>query len=133
MIATMNEHKGIGLAAPQVGVNQRILVADVGQGPFAMINPKIIKKSGSGIFEEGCLSIPGVTIKIKRAQKILAQYVDYDGRLVEKIFEDLMARVVLHETDHLDGKLIIDYASLALKRKLRKSLKDIEAAQKKAS
>ena len=131
MIATMHDHKGIGLAAPQVGVNQRILVADVGQGPIAIINPKIIKRTGTSTLEEGCLSIPGVLVKIKRPHKILVQFIDYDNQKREVVLEDLLARVVLHETDHLDGKLIIDYASAEVKRKIKKQLKEIEEEGKK--
>ena len=74
MLETMYEHKGIGLAAPQVGINEQILVIDVGDGPFAVINPQIIKRSGSTKMEEGCLSIPGVVVNIKRPQKIIVQY-----------------------------------------------------------
>ncbi len=132
MIATMHDYKGIGLAAPQVGVNQRIIVADIGEGPMALINPKIIRKSGTDILEEGCLSIPGITVKIKRAQKVLVQYTDHNNKSVEKVFEDLLARVILHETDHLDGKLIIDYATIVAKRKFKNQLKEIEASQKKS-
>lgn len=127
MIITMHKNKGVGLAAPQVGVNQRILVADIGNGPLAIINPQIVKRSGSGVIEEGCLSIPGITVKIKRPQKILVKYRDENNRLMEKAYEDLMARVIQHETDHLDGKLIVDYAGLTQKRKLKKPLEELAA------
>ena len=130
MLATMYQHKGIGLAAPQVGINQRIFVADIGDGPIAVINPQIISKSGTGVLEEGCLSIPGVTVKIKRPQKIFIKYLDEQNRTIEKEHEGLMARVMLHETDHLNGKLIVDYASLTQKRKLKKHLKELEAMSK---
>ena len=120
MTATMQEHKGVGLAAPQVGIHQRIFVADAGPGPMVIINPRIIKKSGNVEMEEGCLSIPGVTAKIKRAQRIWVQYQDEFNRRHERAFDDLMARVVLHETDHLNGKLIVDYLSLKERRKIDK-------------
>ena len=123
MIATMHAHKGIGLAAPQVGINQRILVADVGEGPIAVINPEIIKRSETDVLEEGCLSIPKFTVKIKRAQKVLVKYIDENNKTVERTFEELMARVILHETDHLNGKLIIDYLSMTAKRKFEKEWK----------
>ena len=134
MIATMHYHKGIGLAAPQVGINQRIIVADVadGQGPIVVINPQIIKKSGSGILEEGCLSIPGITVHIKRSTQILIRYKDEFNKNVERIYNDLLARVILHETDHLDGKLIIDYASLVAKRKFQKQLQEIKKSRQKS-
>jgi len=127
MINTMHESKGIGLAAPQVGINQRILVGDIGEGPIAVINPHIIYRSGSVEMEEGCLSIPEVTIKVKRAEKIVLQYLDENNCEVEKAYEGLMARVILHEIDHLDGKLIIDYANSLEKGKYEKQLMLLEA------
>lgn len=127
MIETMHQAKGVGLAAPQAGINQRILVADIGQGPIAVINPQIVKKEGSVVMEEGCLSIPGVVVKIKRPRKIFLKFLDEDNRVREERFEDLMARVLLHETDHLNGRLIVDYAGLIEKRKLKKKLDGIAA------
>ena len=112
MLATMYEGKGIGLAAPQVGINKCILVADVGDGPVVIFNPVIIKQSGSDVMEEGCLSVPEETVVIKRSKKILLKYLDQDNNVVEQEFNDLLARVILHEMDHLEGKLIVDYASL---------------------
>ncbi len=128
MIETMRQAKGVGLAAPQVGINQRIFVADIGQGPIAVVNPQIIKKEGAVVMEEGCLSIPGVMAKIKRPQKILVKFLDEHNRETELNFDDLMARVVVHETDHLNGKLIVDYLGLVQKRKLKKKLEEIKKA-----
>lgn len=122
MIDAMHEHKGIGLAAPQVGINQRIFVADIGEGPHVFINPKIIKKEGAAIVEEGCLSIPEIGIEVQRAEKILIQYQDEDGNKHERSFEELLARVIQHENDHLDGKLIVDYASEKEMTKFQKQL-----------
>jgi peptide deformylase len=130
MIATMHHHKGIGLAAPQIGINQRILVADVGTGPMAIINPKIVKRSGTADLEEGCLSIPDITIPVRRAEKILVQYIDEHGRPQQREFQDLLARVVMHETDHLNGKLIIDYANFIQQRKIRPILLKLEKLSK---
>lgn len=126
MIAAMQEQKGVGLAAPQVGINQRIFVADIGNGPTAFINPKISKSSGKEPLEEGCLSIPGVTVTVERATKIVVQYLDASNEKQEEVFEDLMARVVQHEFDHLDGKLILDYAAGEEKEKVEEQLKDLE-------
>lgn len=133
MLETMRDHKGIGLAAPQVGINEQILVADAGdgEGPIAVINPKIIKKSGSGKMEEGCLSIPGVVINIKRPSKVTVRFMDENGKEVEKEFLDLWARVIQHETDHLHGKLIIDYAGILAKKKIKQHLKELEELNKK--
>lgn len=130
MIATMHAHKGIGLAAPQVGINQRIIVSDIGQGPHVFINPKIIKRRGSSVLEEGCLSIPGVTVKIKRPQEVVVQYLDEHNQKREQGYEDILARVIQHETDHLNGKLIVDYASFSERLKLKKQLKEIKGNKK---
>ena len=127
MLDAMYESKGVGLAAPQVGINQQIFVADAGDGPIVVINPKILKKKGSDTLEEGCLSIPGVTVKVKRAETIVVQFIDAHGRPVEKELSDLWARVFQHENDHLHGKLIIDYANLSEKIKIKKQLKEFKA------
>lgn len=129
MLEAMHENKGIGLAAPQVGINQQIFVADIGQGPVAVINPKVLKRIGSETVEEGCLSIPGVSVKVKRPKKITVRYTDQNNEIVERELEELMARVFLHETDHLLGRLIVDYASLSQKARLRKLLKSIKDQQ----
>ena len=130
MIDTMYEHKGLGLAAPQVGINQQIFVADVGDGPMVVVNPKIIKRTGSSDLEEGCLSIPGITVDVKRPKKIVVQYLDENSQPVEKEFKDMLARVFQHENDHLNGKLIIDYASLPEKIKFRKKLVELQKSNK---
>ena len=125
MLKAMYEHKGIGLAAPQVGVSEQIFVADTGEGPIVVVNPQILTRSGSEIKEEGCLSIPGIVLNVKRAQKVKVKYLNEDNKTVEREFSQLPARVFLHETDHLKGKLIIDYASLLAQRKLKKKLEAI--------
>ena len=125
MIETMYKHKGIGLAAPQVGINEQIFVADIGQGPFAVVNPRIIKKKGFSVVEEGCLSIPGVLVEIKRPETIVVRYIDENNRIVEREASELLARVIQHETDHLYGKLTIDYARWKDKGKINKQLQKI--------
>ena len=129
MIATMHQAKGIGLAAPQVGVNQRFFVVDVGTGPMAIVNPKITKKTGSCVLEEGCLSVPEVTILVDRPQKITVQYMDENNQMIEMTCDDLLARVIQHEIDHLDGKLIDDYASRDEKAEFRDQLRSLETEQ----
>ncbi|HOW35696.1 MAG TPA: peptide deformylase [Candidatus Omnitrophota bacterium] len=126
MLETMYDGKGIGLAAPQVGINERLIVVDIGDGPVALINPKITKRSGQDIMEEGCLSVPGIVVEIKRPAKIRVEYLDENNQPQAQDLAGLMARVVLHETDHLNGKLIIDYASWAQKLKFKKKLKEIK-------
>jgi len=130
MVETMHEHQGIGLAAPQVGIEKRLFVVDIGDGPFAVINPKVLKKNGSGYLEEGCLSLPGISVNVKRPNKIAVQYTDENNQTVKKELSQLMARVFLHELDHLDGKMIIDYAGLREKLKLRKPLKAMQSQNK---
>lgn len=131
MIETMRQAKGVGLAAPQVGINQRFFVMDVGDGPVVVINPRITKKAGLCILEEGCLSIPEVTVEIERPQKVTVCFMNEDGKLMEMTCEDLAARVVLHETDHLNGKLIVDYAKHSDKVKFKDQLKALEARYNK--
>lgn len=128
MIETMHHYKGIGLAAPQVGINEQILVADVGQGPIAIINPQIIQKAGAKIMEEGCLSIPGLQVDVKRPEQIRVKFLNEDNEVVERSFSDLLARVILHENDHLKGKLIVDYLPLAEQVKVKKKLKKLQDA-----
>ena len=130
MTETMYEYKGVGLAAPQVGINEQIFVADVGEGPMVMINPRILKKNGSQTMEEGCLSIPGVVVKVRRPQKIFVSYINEHNQMVERECDELLARVVLHETDHLHGKMIVDYASLPQKIRLKKQLVAIRKKSK---
>ena len=133
MIDTMHQAKGIGLAAPQIGINQRFFVCDVGNGPMAIINPRIIKKVGSYDLEEGCLSIPEVTVMISRPQEITVRYMDENNQIKEITCEDLLARVIQHETDHLNGKLIVDYATHSEKVRFKDKLKFLEEEyQKKA-
>ncbi|MFH1359642.1 MAG: peptide deformylase [Candidatus Omnitrophota bacterium] len=122
MIQAMYDHKGIGLAAPQIGINEQLFVADIGDGPFAVINPRIFKQRGANIMEEGCLCLPGISVKVRRSKKIVVQYIDEQNQKVEKECDDLLAKVFQHETDHLKGKMIIDHASLREKIKYRKQL-----------
>lgn len=109
MVQVMYQSQGIGLAAPQVGINLHLAVVDVGGGLIKLINPKIVKKQGSDTVEEGCLSVPGANVKVKRAQKITVEYMDQDGNTRSLEADGLLARAIQHEIDHLNGKLIIDY------------------------
>ena len=108
MVETMYEYDGVGLAAPQVGVLRRVIVIDVGEGPIKMINPEIIEEEGGSIDIEGCLSIPNRSGTVKRPEKLKVKYLDEKGE--EKILEGtgLLARVLCHEIDHLNGVLFID-------------------------
>ncbi len=132
MLETMRQEKGLGLAAPQVGINQQIFVVDIGDGPIAVINPKILKRSGSHVQEEGCLSIPQVMVNIKRSKKITVEYTQANNEVVEKEFTDLLARVFLHENDHLHGKLIIDFVKGKERKELEEKLRELQKSQVKS-
>jgi len=109
MVMTMYAVNGIGLAAPQVGLDIRIIVIDVGQGLLKLVNPKIIKSEGISVLEEGCLSIPDTYVKVKRKQKIAVSALDNYGKPQLIRAEGLLAHALGQEIDHLNGKLIIDY------------------------
>ncbi|MDD4979650.1 MAG: peptide deformylase [Candidatus Omnitrophica bacterium] len=130
MVQLMYANSGVGLAAPQVGINEAIIVVDIGSGLYKLINPRIVKKEGQQITEEGCLSIPGVCIKVKRAKKVLLQAQDESAKDVSIEAEDLLACVFQHEIDHLKGKLIVDYASLLDKLKIKRKLAQIKKRSK---
>jgi len=125
MFETMYEAPGIGLAATQVDVHRRLLVADVSQEkdePQVLINPEILERDGSTITEEGCLSVPGYYEEIERAEHIKVRYLDRDGNEQESEYEGLLAVCVQHEIDHLDGKLFVDYLSEIKRQRIRKRL-----------
>lgn len=108
MLETMYEANGVGLAAPQVGILKRIVVIDVGDGPLVMINPRIVKTSGSQTGDEGCLSVPGKAGQVTRPNEVTVRFMDEDGETYELEGEELLARAICHECEHLDGKLYID-------------------------
>ena len=115
MIETMYEAEGVGLAAPQVGVLKRLVVIDVGEGPFVMINPRILETSGEQTGTEGCLSVPGKCGMVTRPNyaKVLAYNEDMEPVEIEGT--ELKARAMLHEIDHLDGKLYVEKVEGELK------------------
>jgi len=133
LFETMYENSGIGLAAPQVGVSKRIFVVDtktVGE-KLAVINPKIIasSKDDQESEEEGCLSLPDIKADIIRSQKVTLQYTTLEGEEIRVEAEKLLARVIQHEFDHLEGILFIDRVESAGKRKkLIQKMNDLEAA-----
>jgi peptide deformylase len=108
MLDTMYEQQGVGLAAPQVGVLKRIVVIDVGEGPIVMINPKILETSGTQRGSEGCLSVPGKNGTVTRPMWVKAEFYgeDMEKYIIEG--EELLARAICHELDHLEGKLYVD-------------------------
>lgn len=129
MLVLMETGKGVGLAAPQVGVTQRLLVMNPTLEPGAtqvLVNPTIHDAHGSAEAEEGCLSLPGVTAQVRRAQRCVVTAQDLQGRPIELELEDLPARVVQHETDHLNGVLIVDRMGPSDRIATRKTLRALE-------
>ena len=110
MAETMYAADGVGLAAPQVGVSKRIVVIDVGEGLIEMINPVIVKKEGSVIGGEGCLSVPDYEGEVERAEYVECEFTDRNGKRMLLQTDGLLAIAVQHELDHLDGVLFIDKA-----------------------
>jgi peptide deformylase len=132
MFESMYAAKGVGLAAPQIGISKRIAVIDttVGEDPtqkLVLINPEIIHREGMQTGEEGCLSVPGFREQVTRANKVTVRAQDVKGEWFEKTGEELLARALLHETDHLNGKLYISHVSSLkrdlMRRKIRKLIK----------
>lgn len=130
MFETMYAAKGVGLAAPQIGKNIRLVVIDCGDDPIAMINPNIIKMSGKEKAPEGCLSFPGLSENVQRATKVIAEYTDpNDGELYEVEAEGLLARAIQHEIDHLDGVVFIDRMSASRKLQIKRELELIKQGE----
>ena len=125
MIETMYDAPGIGLAATQVNVHERILVIDISEEknqPLILINAEILEKEGDQEFDEGCLSVPGIYETIHRAEKIRIKALNKQGESFEMNAEGLLAVCIQHEMDHLDGKLFVDYLSQLKKQRIRKKL-----------
>jgi peptide deformylase len=133
MFETMYHARGIGLAAPQVGISKRLTVIDISfkedpNAKLVLVNPQIIKKEGKQTAEEGCLSIPEFRENVTRAARCTVRAQDLDGKPFEISGEDLLARAFQHEIDHLDGKLFISHLS-ALKRDLiKRKIRKLRAA-----
>lgn len=104
----MLEADGAGLAAPQVGMSKRIFVVNIGGEPMVFVNPKIFDKSGKQVEAEGCLSLPGLEAKVRRAKSLRCCFLDEKGEAQEIKADGLLARVIQHENDHLDGVLFVD-------------------------
>jgi len=123
MAETMYFHKGVGLAAPQVGVSKQIITIDAGKSLLCLINPKLVSKEGEIQMEEGCLSCPEVSLTITRYKKVTLKGLNPDGEEVVIEGEELLARIFQHEIDHLEGVLIIDRVSPLKRELIKKKLK----------
>ena len=108
MIEVMYEAPGVGLAAPQIGIQKQMFVYDVGDGPNTLINPVIVESNGEWVYDEGCLSIPGLYVEIVRPKQVLLRGVDLDGNEVEIEADEVAARAFQHELDHLHGVLMFE-------------------------
>jgi len=134
MLETMYDAKGVGLAATQIDVHQRIIVMDVSEekdDPMCLINPEIIKQSGVEESEEGCLSVPGFFENVKRAEKITIKAQDAEGQLTELEADEFLAICIQHEMDHLNGKLFVDYLSPLKRQRIKAKLDKIHKQEGK--
>ena len=127
MLETMYKGSGIGLAATQVNVHKRVIVLDISESkdePLILINPEIIKiiDPNKKIFSEGCLSVPGFYEELKRPSSVEISYLDIDGKRNLLLANDLLAVVIQHEMDHLDGKMMVDFISNIKREMIRKKL-----------
>ncbi len=130
MLVLMREAKGVGLAAPQIGLSIRLFVCNVTEdaaNDMVFVNPVFEERTGAIDAEEGCLSIPGVNVMMRRATRVVMKAYDAYGKSFERTDEQLLARVWQHETDHLDGKLIVDNMSATDEIANRRALKQLEA------
>ncbi len=122
----------IGLAASQIGINKQIFVVDLPDFPHVFVDLKVIRTQGREAMEEGCLSFPGIVFKVTRPRKIWVEYLDEDNKKCQLTCEGLQARVILHENDHVHGKLIVDYAHKSEIAKQKEALVALEESTKKA-
>ncbi len=131
MLETMYDAPGIGLAATQIDVHQRIITIDISEEknqPLIVINPEILEKEGEQAIDEGCLSVPGIYEPVKRYNKILLKAQDKHGEFYELEAEDLLSVCIQHEMDHLEGKLFVDYLSEMKRNRIRKKLAKAQKA-----
>jgi peptide deformylase len=126
MYETMYEAHGVGLAATQVGVQQRFFVYDIADetGPHLLINPEIVEQTGEWTYEEGCLSLPGIAFEIARPKVVTVQGLDLDGNEVVIEGDELLGRVFLHETDHLNGVLLLDRLDRVQRKEAMRELRE---------
>ncbi|HUQ38549.1 MAG TPA: peptide deformylase [Acidimicrobiales bacterium] len=124
MIETMYAAPGLGLAAPQVGVQQRLFVYDIGDGPQVVVNPVITESTGEWEYEEGCLSIPGLYFPLVRPKQVHLTGYDLDGNEIDLDADELVARVFQHELDHLDGTLLLERLDVDQRKQALRDLRN---------
>ncbi|HUZ41498.1 MAG TPA: peptide deformylase [Acidimicrobiales bacterium] len=123
MIETMNEAPGVGLAANQVGVQKRLFVYDKGEGPHVVVNPKILETDGEWTYEEGCLSVPGLSWEITRANSVHLVGFDLDGNEIDLQTDEYEGRIFQHEMDHLEGVLLVERLDADQRREAKQILR----------
>jgi len=131
MITTMYDAPGVGLAAPQIGVQKRFFVYDDGDGEGArtMINPEIIETSGEFLWDEGCLSVPGIFFPIERPNRVRIAGVDVEGHPVEFVADGFLGRILQHEVDHLNGTLMLDRLNDTQRKQALRELRERDMRQ----
>ena len=129
MLETMYAAPGVGLAAPQIGIAQRVVVCDIGEGPFHLVNPVMEKKSGSWTYEEGCLSVPERFWPIKRSSFARVSAFDFDGGPVVYEGDELMGRVLQHELDHLEGTLLLRRLPRRVRKQALREIREEDMAR----
>ncbi len=122
MAQVMYEVKGVGLAAPQVGIEESLAVIDIGTGLYKLVNPRIVSRRGRQSMEEGCLSVPGIGVRVRRSRSVVVESLDENGKPLRIEAEGLLATVFQHELDHLNGTLIVDRASVIERLRFKKAL-----------
>jgi peptide deformylase len=128
MFETMYEARGVGLAAPQVGIQRRFFTYDVDDDPGVLINPEIVETAGEWVYDEGCLSVPGLHFEIVRPNLVTVRGMDLDGNEVIVQADELMGRLLQHEIDHLDGVLLLDRLEPEVRREALRELRQRDPA-----
>ena len=126
MLATMYEAPGLGLAAHQVGVQKRLFVYDVGEGPMTIVNPEIVESRGEWTYDEGCLSIPGLAFELIRPKEVHLRGYDLDGNEVSIEADEIEARLFQHELDHLDGVLLLERLDPEVRKEAKRAIRELK-------
>ncbi len=125
MVETMYAAEGVGLAAPQIGVQKRLFVWDLGDGPRTIVNPQIVESDGEWVYDEGCLSVPGLSWEIVRPKQVHVIGRDLDGNEISVEADEIEARLFQHELDHLDGTLLIERLDEATRKAALRTLREL--------
>ncbi len=134
MLEVMYEHEGVGLAAPQVGIAQRFFVChDLESDPMCLVNPEILDEEGGEVGDEGCLSVPQIYAPVKRATRIRVRAQDPSGKELDFEARDFLARIIQHETDHLDGHIFLDRVDILTRQAKLQEWEEVRQALESAT